>query len=199
MPDPQTSIAALALQLFGPMQVRVQGQPLPPLRSRMILWLLALLPLRPNRPVEREWLSGVLWPDRDQSQAFANLRPVLSGLRSALGGEGERLQSPSRHILLLDLTGADVDVLEFDAAIASGDLSQSHRLSAPSHHRSGRQRGRAAGGRDLPATFSIGDVDRAGGASARRAWHERPPTKSFGSMQTACGWWRWRRFRRAGW
>jgi non-specific serine/threonine protein kinase len=122
MPDPQTSSAALALQLFGPMQVRVQGQLLPPLRSRTMLWLLALLTLRPNRPVEREWLAGTLWPDVDQSTAFDNLRPVLSGLRNALGGEGERLQSPSRRTLLLDLTGADVDVLEFDAAIASGDL-----------------------------------------------------------------------------
>ena len=122
MPDPPISIAALALQLFGPMQVRVQGQLLPTLRSRTMLWLLALLTLRPNRPVEREWLSGMLWPDKDQSQALANLRPALSGLRSALGGEGERLQSPSRRTLLLDLTGADVDVLAFDAAIASGDL-----------------------------------------------------------------------------
>jgi predicted ATPase/DNA-binding SARP family transcriptional activator/Tfp pilus assembly protein PilF len=123
MTEPETSIAALTIQLFGPMQVRVQGQPLPPLRSRAMLWLLAILTLRHNRPVEREWLAGTLWPDSDQSQAFTNLRTVISGLKSALGGEGGRLQSPNRHTLFLDLTDADVDVLQFDAALARKTLS----------------------------------------------------------------------------
>ena len=123
MTKAETSIAALSIHLFGPMQVWVQGQPLPRLRSRKMLWLLALLTLRPNRPVEREWLAATLWPDIDQSQAFANLRPILSGLRSALGSEGERLQSPSRHTLFLELTDAEVDVRTFDAALASKELS----------------------------------------------------------------------------
>jgi len=123
MAEPKTPIAGLSIQFFGPMQVRVAGQPLPPLRSRRILWLLALLTLRQNRPVEREWLAGTLWPDLDQSQAYANLRVILNGLRTALGQEGERLRSPSRHTLLLELTGADVDIHRFDAAIAGNRLS----------------------------------------------------------------------------
>src|SRR5262249_13030624 len=71
-----------------------------------------------------EWLAGTLWPDSDQSQAFANMRPVLSELRKALATEGQRLQSPDRHTLMLDLTGAEVDLLRFDAAIMSGTLSE---------------------------------------------------------------------------
>src|SRR5579871_3480484 len=113
---------AFAITLFGPLQVRVQGQLLPPLRSRKPLWLLALLTLRSNRPVLREWLAGTLWPEVDQSQAFANLRPVLSELRRALAAESNRLQSPDYHTLMLDLTGAEVDLLRFDAAIAGGTL-----------------------------------------------------------------------------
>jgi DNA-binding SARP family transcriptional activator len=105
------------------MQVRVHGLPLPAFRSRKPLWLLALLSLRSNRPVEREWLAGALWPDSDQSQAIANLRPVLSELRRALATQGNRVQSPDRHTLALDLTDAEVDLLRFDAAIASGTLS----------------------------------------------------------------------------
>src|SRR5579862_2075298 len=123
MPSSENVTASLAITLFGPPQVRVHGLPLPAFRSRKPLWLLALLTLRPNRPVEREWLAGTLWPDVDQSNAFDNLRPLLNGLRSALGSEGERLQSPSRRTLLLDLTGAEVDVHAFDAAIARGTLS----------------------------------------------------------------------------
>ena len=123
MPSSDTTTTSFTITLFGPMQVRVQGQPLPPFRSRRALWLLALLTLRHNRPVQRDWLAGTLWPDLDQSQAFANLRPILSELRRALAVEERRLQSPDRHTLLLDLTGTEVDVLAFDAAIKRGKLS----------------------------------------------------------------------------
>jgi predicted ATPase/DNA-binding SARP family transcriptional activator len=113
--------APLTISLFGPMQVLVRGAPLPRLRSRKGLWLLALLVRRQGRPVEREWLAGTLWPDADPSAAFANLRPVCSELRRALGPEGERLQSPNRQTLLLDLAGAAADVLAFDMAIRRRD------------------------------------------------------------------------------
>jgi len=111
----------LIVTLFGPIEVWVQGNRLPPLRSRKALSLLALLTLRHGRPVEREWLAGTLWPDSDQSQCFANLRFTLSILRSALGPEAERLQAPNRRTLLLDYTGARVDLLDFDTAIARGE------------------------------------------------------------------------------
>jgi predicted ATPase/DNA-binding SARP family transcriptional activator len=127
---PETVPAGLAMTLFGPMAVIVQGRPLPRLRSRRALWLLALLTLRHERPVEREWLAGTLWPDADQSQAFANLRVVLSELRQALDDQGERVQSPSRHTLLLNLAGAEVDVLAFDAAVKSGTLPALERAVA---------------------------------------------------------------------
>jgi predicted ATPase/DNA-binding SARP family transcriptional activator len=118
-----TSAAQLSITLFGPMQALVQGRPLPHMRSRKGQWLLALLTLRHGRPVEREWLAGTLWPDVDQSQAFDNLRPILSELRRGLGNQSVRLLAPDRRTLLLDLGGADVDVLRFDAAIESGKLS----------------------------------------------------------------------------
>lgn len=123
--------AGLRITLFGPMQTRAQGEPLPPLRSRKSLYLLALLTLRHNRPVEREWLAGTLWPDVDQSQSFANLRPALSALRDALGAERSRLESPNRRTLLLNLAdGAEADVADFDAAIANGELSALERAVA---------------------------------------------------------------------
>ncbi len=130
MTVPEPAPPALALTLFGPLHALVQGQPLPHLRSRKTLWLLALLTLRHDRPVAREWLAGTLWPDVDQSQAFANLRPALSELRRALGSQGQRLQSPDRHTLRLDLQGAEVDVLNFDAAIASKKASALEQAAA---------------------------------------------------------------------
>jgi DNA-binding SARP family transcriptional activator len=60
-------LGAVGITLFGPMQVRIEGQPLPLMRSRKSLWLLALLTLRHDRPVERDWLAGTLWPDLNQT------------------------------------------------------------------------------------------------------------------------------------
>lgn len=112
----------LTLTLFGPMQVQVASSPLSSLRSRKSLWLLALLTLRQGKPVERDWLAETLWPDADQEQALASLRPALSELRKALGEESERLLAPNRHSLQFSLAGADVDVAAFDAAIAAGSI-----------------------------------------------------------------------------
>ena len=109
----------LTLLLFGPMQALTHGRPLPHLRSRKALWLLALLALRHGRSVDREWLAGTLWPDTDQSRASTNLRVNLSELRHALGDQGERLLTPSRHTLALNLEGAAVDLTAFDAAMLS--------------------------------------------------------------------------------
>ena len=130
MLNPEITPPALAITLFGPVHVRVHGLPLPSMRSRKVLWLLTLLILRHDRPVQREWLAGTLWPDMDQSQAFANFRPVLSDLRRALGDQGARLQSPDRLTLVLTLTDAEVDVIAFDAAIKRGKLSDLERAVA---------------------------------------------------------------------
>ncbi|HLV78990.1 MAG TPA: BTAD domain-containing putative transcriptional regulator, partial [Chthonomonadaceae bacterium] len=114
----QESATPLNIILFGPFHVRLDGRPLPPLRSRTEQWLLALLALRANRPVERDWLAGTLWPESDESQAANNLRRSLWNLRQALGTQAARLRAPGRHTVQLDLTGAAVDVLAFDHAIA---------------------------------------------------------------------------------
>jgi predicted ATPase/DNA-binding SARP family transcriptional activator len=113
----------LALRLLGPFDVRLHGEPLPRLRTRKGEWLLALLVLRHGRGVEREWLTGKLWPESAASQGAASLRRSLTDLRRCLGPEGGRLRSPSPHILTLDLTGAFVDVLAFDAALARGETA----------------------------------------------------------------------------
>src|SRR5437773_1914867 len=60
----------LELRLFGPMEVRIGSTPLPRLRSRKGLWLLALLALRAGREVERGWLAGTLWPDDGEAQGL---------------------------------------------------------------------------------------------------------------------------------
>src|SRR5712692_7439822 len=125
---PDRTAAPLSIFLFGTFEVRLGRAPLPRLRTRKGQWLLALLTLRSpasGYPAEvgRAWLAGTLWPDSPDSLALASLRKSLKDLRRALGPEAGRLRSSTPHSLCLDLVGAAVDVVAFDAAIARGDPS----------------------------------------------------------------------------
>ena len=73
---------SLEIRLFGPFDVRLDGEPLRPLRSRKGQWILALLALRHDREVARDWLAGTLWPDSDESQALGSLRAGQDELRA---------------------------------------------------------------------------------------------------------------------
>jgi DNA-binding SARP family transcriptional activator len=118
-PWPRSS--TLSLRLFGPFTGVVHGQPLPKPRSRKETWLLALLALHADAPLERTWFTETLWPDALGEAASYNLRRSLYGLRVALGPEADRLLAPTPRTLRLDLTGADCDVASFDAAVRRGD------------------------------------------------------------------------------
>src|SRR5438105_2688632 len=119
----ETAASGLSIRLFGPFDPRVDGQPLPRLRSRKVAWLLTLLTLRQGQQVHRDWLMDTLWPDSLEIQASSNLRQCLVNLRRVLGNEAGRLKTPTHRTLLLDLSGAFADVLAFDEAIHRKDLS----------------------------------------------------------------------------
>src|SRR5262249_18008332 len=114
-------LAPFSIRLFGACEVRIGGAAMRSLRTRSVEWLLALLVLRHDRESPRAWLAGTLWPESREAQAFLNLRRNLLDLRQALGPAAERVRSPSHGTLLFDLTGAAVDVVDFDAALAAGD------------------------------------------------------------------------------
>src|SRR5207244_5438785 len=123
-------VPPLTIHLFGPLRVLIHGAPMPPVRSRSIEWLLALLALRHGRAVERAWLAGTLWPDSTDEQARHNLRDALLHLRKALGPESGRIQSSTRDTLTLALEGAGVDVVQFEAAMKAGDDASLQRAIA---------------------------------------------------------------------
>src|SRR5262245_61895327 len=120
-PLPGEAEAGLEIRLFGRLEVRVASQPLPRLRSRKGLWLLALLALRGGQDLDRDWVAASLWPDDDAPHGRHSLRQSLYDLRRARGPEAARLVSEGLRTLRLDLSGAFVDALTFDAALARGD------------------------------------------------------------------------------
>src|SRR5579871_6945601 len=121
MAMPQPKAPPLSLHLLGPFEAQANGQPLAGLRSQKVKWMLALLALQRGSAVRTTWLAETLWPDSDRHQDdLGNVRQSLANLRRALGSEATRLHKPDKHTLALDLSGAAVDLLAFEAAIRQG-------------------------------------------------------------------------------
>jgi DNA-binding SARP family transcriptional activator len=110
-----------SLHLFGPLEARLHGTPLPRLRTRKDLWLLALLALHAGRELDRTWVAGRMWPESSESGALANLRNSLKEFRRVLGPDADRLGSARSRTLGLEPSAVETDVEVFDAAVARGD------------------------------------------------------------------------------
>jgi predicted ATPase/DNA-binding SARP family transcriptional activator len=113
----------LSIRLFGTVAVERLGNPLSPIRTRREFWLLALLALRFKQPVHRSVLAGMLWPDSDEPRAFYNLRRSLSDLRHILGQDQHCITAPTPRTVQLDISGMQVDVLDFDKAVERKDAA----------------------------------------------------------------------------
>ena len=77
-------MARLVVRLLGGFQVELDGRAIHKFESDKCRALLAYLVVEAGRPHRRETLSGLLWPDRPDSMARANLRQALSALRRVL-------------------------------------------------------------------------------------------------------------------
>lgn len=108
----------LSIRLFGAFEALHGGDPVPRTRSRKEQWLLAYLILNHLTAQDRDHLASMFWPDSEDEAALGNLRRSLKNLRHVLGADAYRITSPGLRTVGVDLTGASVDVLEFDAAPA---------------------------------------------------------------------------------
>jgi predicted ATPase/DNA-binding SARP family transcriptional activator len=78
-------MTAFDIRLFGAIEIRHNGELLTGFRSQKALILLVYL-LCEQRPVTREYLAGLGWPESDQSQALGLLRRSLHDLQRQLPG-----------------------------------------------------------------------------------------------------------------
>ena len=77
-------MAHLAAHLLGSLQVTLDGNPVTGFESDKARALLAYLTVETGRPHRREKLAGLLWPERPERAARANLRRVLANLRQII-------------------------------------------------------------------------------------------------------------------
>jgi DNA-binding SARP family transcriptional activator/tetratricopeptide (TPR) repeat protein len=97
-------VAGLVIRVMGPLEVRVDGEPII-VDTRKALAILALLAVE-NRSFARDELGAFLWPESDDASARGALRRTLSVLRTALGGRWLRVD---RSIVALERRGVWVD------------------------------------------------------------------------------------------
>ena len=114
-------IVPFKARLFGTFDVEIEGKPLPRLRSRKGQLLLALLIMRHDVDVPRDWLCGVLWIDSTEEHARLSLRQSLNDLRNALGSQAYRIESPTTRTLRFVSYGADIDIITYDAIIKQSE------------------------------------------------------------------------------
>jgi len=75
----------LAIRLLGPFEVTLDGEPVTHFETLKACALLAYLADEASNPHHREALAEMLWPDRPEGAARANLRHTLRALRLAIG------------------------------------------------------------------------------------------------------------------
>lgn len=98
---------SLSIALLGPPVVEVDGRALD-VDTRKATALLAYLAVT-GRPVRRDTVASLLWPETDPDRARSALRRTLSTLRTALGG---RWLETDRDLVSLSFDGVDFDVAE---------------------------------------------------------------------------------------
>ncbi len=106
------------IRLFGAIEIRRDGALLTDFRSQKALVLLAYL-ICENRPVTRDYLAGLGWPEMQQSQALGLLRRSLHDLNSQLPG---CLDIDRRMVCFRPAASATVDIDQFVTLTAQNDV-----------------------------------------------------------------------------
>lgn len=78
-------MSRLAIHLLGPFQAILDSERVNCFETEKVRALLAYLAAEADRPQRREFLAELLWPDRPEGAARANLRHALGNLRTIIG------------------------------------------------------------------------------------------------------------------
>jgi predicted ATPase/DNA-binding SARP family transcriptional activator len=77
-------MSQLVLRLLGAFEAELNGKPVTFAYGK-IKAILAYLSFNLARPIQREKLAGLIWPDQPQETALENLRQAISRLRKSIG------------------------------------------------------------------------------------------------------------------
>src|SRR5260221_6220630 len=117
----------LEIHTFGGLHITRDGAPVAGFTTRKVEALLVYLACQ-GRPCAREVLADLLWDDRPQAQAQANLRAALSRLKRLLPGvlsiDRQSIGVAAGQVWL------DAALLEAELGRAAGESEHSERALA---------------------------------------------------------------------
>src|SRR5262245_27263057 len=119
----------IQLRLLGPFDARDRsGRPLA-VTARKNRALIGLLALSPTARMSRGKLASLVWSERTDAQARANLRQLLAELRKNWAAvDVQPILADDEHIWI-DLDAADIDVRSFRELSVSDDLLDLRRAT----------------------------------------------------------------------
>ncbi|MBI1296121.1 hypothetical protein GC175_14300 [bacterium] len=106
------------LTLFGTFDLSVDGEPASTFRSDRARALLAFLAAERGQVHRRQALADLFWPDLPESAARANLRNVLSNLRTIFDAVDPQPLVITRHDVAFHPAPGQVDLLAFAELLA---------------------------------------------------------------------------------
>ncbi len=80
-------MAILTIKLMGMFRVDIDGRPVVTFKTNKVRGLLAYLVVEARRPLRRETLAYIFWPEFSERRARANLSQALLMLRQSLGDD----------------------------------------------------------------------------------------------------------------
>jgi predicted ATPase/DNA-binding SARP family transcriptional activator len=116
-------MASLEIRLLGGFAVLRDGRPAPGLRTQKARALLAYLALHPGRPLARELLAGLFWPEQTSARAAHSLRQALTFLRRALNVEhhASPLTITRDDVTFNLIADHEIDALTFERLLEAGE------------------------------------------------------------------------------
>ena len=140
----------LTIQSLGSFQMTVGGQPITGMNQARLQELLVYLVLRRGRPVPRQSIAFLFWPDSTEKQALTNGRHLWHRLRQAIPEAGRFLAADDLSVQWRPDSHCQVDVIAFETALARADGA-----ADPAERAEQLQRATALyGGELLPGCYS---------------------------------------------
>lgn len=116
--------------LFGLFELRAPDGTEIVISNRRVRALLAMLCLVPGEPLERDYLSKLLWPGRFEAHAKASLRQCLVELGKSFGSGDQAIVEVTRSRVSLRASAIRTDLGDLERALQVGDYDAAARQLA---------------------------------------------------------------------
>jgi DNA-binding SARP family transcriptional activator len=135
--------------LLGQFQVIVDGEVITSLNHPRLQELLAYLLLQLGKPVSRQQIAFLFWPDSREEQARTNLRNLLYRLRRAFPASDHLLVVNETHLQWRSNDSFTLDVTDFEGTVLEAESAE-----CPDRVELLARAARLYGGDLLPACYS---------------------------------------------